>query len=181
MTETPLGGALVIERRQIADDRGSLCRLYAEDELSQLGFENGIVQINHTVTKKLGAVRGLHFQFPPHAETKLVMCIRGRVFDVAVDLRSGSPTFLKWHGEELSAENNRALLVPKGFAHGFQTLTKDAELIYLHSADYVPSAEGGLNVNDPSLAISWRLPVAELSQRDQDHTMLDDSFKGIDL
>jgi dTDP-4-dehydrorhamnose 3,5-epimerase len=127
-----------------------------------------------------GTVRGLHFQHPPHAELKLVSCIRGEVFDVVIDIRTGSQNFLRWHGEHLSAGNNRALLIPEGFAHGFQALSDDVELIYCHSAPYAATAaEGGLNPQDPKLGIDWPLPIVELSVRDTQHPRLDGSFAGV--
>ncbi len=177
---TPLDGVVTVDRKPVGDARGFLTRLYDAGELAGLGYPDGIVQINHTLTEKRGTVRGMHFQHPPHAETKLVSCIRGAVFDVAVDLRRHSPTFLKWHGEILSLKNNRALLIPQGFAHGFQALEDGTELLYLHSAAYAPDAEGALNQADPRLAIAWPLPVAELSARDRSHPMLDDDFEGIE-
>lgn len=181
ISRTPLKGVVSIKRKLIGDERGFLSRIYSDDELADYGFSDGISQINHTLTRKRGAVRGMHFQYPPHAETKLVSCIKGSVFDVAVDLRKGSPTFLKWYGEILSADNNTALLIPQGFAHGFQALEGDCELIYLHSAAYEPQAEGGLDVLDPKLGIAWPLPVSELSARDEGHAMLDGEFTGVVL
>jgi dTDP-4-dehydrorhamnose 3,5-epimerase len=145
------------------------------------GITKSIAQINHTITRKKGAVRGLHFQHPPHAETKVVSCLRGEIFDVAVDLRSGSPTFLQWHGEILSAGNRKSMLIPEGYAHGFQALTEDCELIYLHTAAYHPEAEGALNVADPRLNIAWPLPFVDLSDRDRSHPLIDKIFHGIDL
>ena len=177
---TPLDGVMSVDRKPIGDARGFLDRLYDGAELGDLGFAGGIAQVNHTLTGKRGTVRGMHFQYPPHAETKLVSCIRGAVFDVAVDLRKGSPTFLKWHGEMLSSENNRALLIPQGFAHGFQALEDGTELLYLHSAAYAPDAEGALNQADPRLGIAWPLSITVLSERDRGHAMLDDDFEGIE-
>ena len=139
----------------------------------------GIVQINHTLTVMRGTVRGLHFQYPPHAEIKIVSCLRGEVFDVAVDLRQGSPTFLQWHGEILSASNHRTLLIPEGFAHGFQTLSDDCELLYFHTAAYQPSAEGGLNAQDPKLNIFWPETVVELSSRDAGQPLVNEEFVGV--
>jgi dTDP-4-dehydrorhamnose 3,5-epimerase len=138
-----------------------------------------VAQINHTGTRKKGTVRGMHFQYPPHAELKLVSCLRGHIWDVAVDLRAGSPTFLKWHAEELSAENGRAMLIPEGCAHGFQTLTNDVEMLYVHSAPYVTESEGGVRATDPLLAISWPMPIAEISERDANHPLLDSHFLGV--
>lgn len=178
---TTLAGLRIVERQPIGDERGFLNRIYCEIELGDLGFKDGIVQINHSLTRRSGTVRGMHFQVPPHAETKLVSCIRGAVFDVAVDLRKGSSTFLQWHGDVLSGENNRAFLIPQGFAHGFQALEENCELLYLHSAAYEPGAEGGLNIADPRLDISWPMPVSDLSERDRTHAMLGDDFEGIEL
>ena len=176
---TLLSGLAVIQRKPIEDDRGFFCRFYCAVEFGEAGLRKPIAQINPTFTRKKGAVRGLHFQYPPHAETKIVSCLKGKIFDVAVDLRKGSPTFLCWHGEILSASNRKSLLIPEGFAHGFQTLTKDCELIYLHTASYVPDAEGGLNVLDPRFTIAWPLEIAELSERDRTHPMLAADFEGI--
>jgi dTDP-4-dehydrorhamnose 3,5-epimerase len=164
--DTPLQRLKLIQRKPIGDDRGYLERMFCAEELESPVLGKCIVQINHTLTAKRGTVRGLHFQYPPHAETKVVSCLRGEVFDVAVDLREGSPTFLHWHAEILSAGNHKSLLIPEGFAHGFQTLTEDCELLYFHTAAYQPSAEGGLNARDPRLNIRWPTAVTELSARD---------------
>lgn len=123
--------------------------------------------MNHTFTEQPGAVRGMHFQHEPHAEWKYVSCLAGTIFDVAVDLRRGSTTYGSWYGATLSAENGQSLLIPAGFAHGFQTLEPGCELIYLHSQTYAPAAEGGINALDPALAIAWPLPVSVSSERDQ--------------
>jgi dTDP-4-dehydrorhamnose 3,5-epimerase len=177
--DTPLNGLKLIERKPVGDARGYLSRMFCERELSATGWTHGIAQINHTLTTKQGAVRGMHFQRAPHAEMKLVSCLRGAVWDVAVDLRAGSPTFLKWHAAELSADNHRALLIPEDFAHGFQTLTADCELLYLHSAAYVPEAEGGLQPQDPALAIAWPLAISEISARDAQHALLTQAYTGL--
>lgn len=148
------------------------------------GVPARIAQINHSYSAKRGTVRGLHFQYPPHAEIKLVSCVRGRVFDVAVDLRAGSPTFLQWHALELSAERHNSLLVPRGFAHGFQALEDDCELLYLTSTPYAQAAEDGLNPTDSRLGhggISWPLAITECSDRDRNHPPLTDAFAGITL
>lgn len=163
---TQLSGLLVIERRRVSDDRGFFSRFFCRDELVDFGHNGSIAQINHTMTRLAGTVRGLHFQRAPHDEAKFVSCLAGEVFDVAVDLRPESPTFLQWHGEVLSAENGRSMLIPGGFAHGFQTLAKDCELLYLHDKSYAPEAEAGINPLDPKLAISWPLPIAHMSNRD---------------
>ena len=175
---TPLSGLTLVERKPIADARGFLARLFCTEEFGTAGWRKPIAQINHTLTRKRGAVRGLHFQHPPHAESKLVSCLSGEVFDVAVDLRRDSPTFLRWHGALLSAENHRSLLIPEGFAHGFQALTEDCELFYLHTTSFHAEAEGALNVTDPRLAIAWPLAIAELSERDRAHPLIGADFPG---
>jgi dTDP-4-dehydrorhamnose 3,5-epimerase len=176
---TPLHGLKLIQRNPIGDHRGYLERMFYGEELQSFIPDRGIVQINHTMTAKRGAVRGMHFQYPPYAETKIVSCLHGEVFDVAVDLRRGSPTFLHWHAEILSAENHRTLLIPEGFAHGFQALSEDCELLYFHTAAYQPSSEGGLNAQDPRLQIRWPQAVIELSSRDAAHPLLDEGFVGV--
>lgn len=176
---TPIEGVFVVERRRAGDSRGFLSRLFCAEELGQVGFTLPVAQINHTLTETAGTLRGLHFQHPPAAEDKLVSCIRGAVFDVAVDLRSGSPTFLHWYGLELSGDNNRALMIPQGCAHGFQALIDGCELLYLHSRPYSPAAEGGLNPLDPHLAIAWPLPVTIMSPRDERHPLVAANFTGV--
>ena len=179
--DTPISGLKVIERKPISDHRGFLARIFCADQLKSAGWEKSIAQINQTVTKKVGTVRGMHYQITPYTEMKLVSCLQGEIWDVAVDLRKDSPTFLKWHAEKLSAENCHALLIPQGFAHGFQTLTDDCELLYLHSAPYVREAEAGIRPNDPCLDISWPLKISEISTRDSEHPLLGDQFTGIEL
>jgi dTDP-4-dehydrorhamnose 3,5-epimerase len=177
--DTPLERLKLIQRNPAGDHRGYLERMFCVEELQWLIPGRGIAQINHTLTVKRGAVRGLHFQYPPYAETKMVSCLRGEVFDVAVDLRQGSPTFLHWHAEILNADNHRSLLIPEGFAHGFQTLTEDCELLYFHTAAYRPGAEGGLNAQDPRLEIRWPEAVSELSSRDAAHPPITAAFVGV--
>jgi dTDP-4-dehydrorhamnose 3,5-epimerase len=179
VVDTPIVDLRIVERTPRSDERGFLARLFCAEELQAAGWNKPIVQINQTMTRRLGAVRGLHFQFPPHAEMKLVTCIRGKVWDVAVDLRSGSPTFLKWFGVNLSAGNSRALLIPEGFAHGFQALAEDCELIYFHTCAYHAASEGGIHPEDPRVAIRWPRAFAEMSTRDQGHPMLSSTFQGI--
>lgn len=181
ITDLPLSGLKLIARQRIGDARGSLTRLFCAEELGEAGWRGSIAQINHTITAPRGTVRGLHFQAPPHAEMKLVSCLRGEVWDVAVDIRAGSKKFLQWHAERLSAENGHALLIPQGFAHGFQVLSDDAELLYCHSAPYNAAAEGALNANDPRLAIAWPLEISALSPRDAQHPMLTEDFAGVAL
>lgn len=164
--DTGLAGLKCIERMRSGDERGFFSRIFCAEELSAAGWQWPVSQINHSYTAKCGTVRGMHFQQEPHAEAKLVYCLRGEVFDVAIDVRAGSPTFLKWHAERLSLENGRALLIPKGFAHGFQALTDNVELLYLHSAPYQPASESGLSPADAMLGIVWPLPLSGLSARD---------------
>lgn len=178
---TPLDGLTVVQRKSIEDARGFLSRFYCAEEFANYGFNKPISQINHTLTRSKGAVRGLHYQQPPYAEIKLVSCLKGEIFDVAVDLRKDSPTYLQWHGEVLSEHNQRSLLIPEGFAHGFQTLTENCELIYLHSAPYVKEAEAALNVTDSRVGIKWPLEITELSERDRSHPMIKLNFEGIVL
>jgi dTDP-4-dehydrorhamnose 3,5-epimerase len=181
VTDTPLAGLKRVERQSLGDSRGFLARLFCAEELAVAGWHRPIAQINHTVTQTSGTVRGMHFQYPPHAEMKLVSCLRGAIWDVAVDLRAGSPTFLCWHAEELSADNRRALLIPEGFAHGFQTLADDCELIYLHNAAHQPAAESGLNPRDPALAIAWPRTIGDISAKDAERPMIHAHFEGIVL
>jgi dTDP-4-dehydrorhamnose 3,5-epimerase len=180
-TTTPLAGLTLVQRKVTEDHRGFLSRFYCANDFSEVGLNTPIAQINQTLTKAKGAVRGLHFQNPPHAEIKLVSCLQGEIFDVAVDLRQNSPTFLQWHGVVLSAQNRQSLLIPEGFAHGFQALSQDCELIYLHTADYHPEAEGALNVADPRLNIAWPLAITEISERDRNHKLIEQDFQGIIL
>jgi len=179
--DTPIAGLSVLQRKPLGDSRGFLERLFCREELYELLPEGRIAQINHTLTVSRGTVRGVHFQRPPHAEIKLVSCLHGEVFDVAVDLRQNSPTFLRWHAEVLSADNYKSFIIPEGFAHGFQALTDKCEMLYFHTEAYHPSAEDGLNAQDPRLAIHWPLPVTGLSPRDASFPLLNDDLAGIEL
>ena len=177
--ETPLEGVFRIDRHPIKDHRGFLSRFFCAEEFKAIGFDGSLAQINHTLTQKKGVIRGMHFQYPPHAETKIVSCLQGEVFDIAIDIRKNSPTFLQWHAEILNAENKASLYIPNGFAHGFQALTNNCQLIYLHSAFYKSESEGALNALDPRLAINWPLKVTEISNRDKGHPLLNIQFEGI--
>ena len=181
VTDLPLAGLKRIERQRLGDSRGFLSRLFCAQELAVAGWQKPIAQINHTHTAKCGTVRGMHYQQPPHAEMKLVTCIQGEVWDVAVDLRAGSPTFLQWHAELLSADNQRAMLIPEGFAHGFQTLSDHVALLYSHTAPHNSAAEAALNAQDPRLAIQWPINITELSARDTNHPLIDAQFIGVSL
>lgn len=183
ITDTPISGVKLVQRQQLSDERGYLARLFCAQELAQAGWHTPVVQINLTLTLKRGTVRGLHYQNAPDAEMKLVTCIRGAVWDVAVDLRADSPTFLNWHAQQLSADNGLALLIPEGCAHGFQTLSDDTELLYCHSAAYAPQSDAGLDARDARLAIAWPLPVSAslMSDRDTRHPMVDARLRGVQV
>ena len=176
---TPIDGLMRVDCTSYRDDRGAFTRLFCADTLAPVLGERRIVQINQSRTRAVGAVRGLHFQHFPYAEMKLVRCMRGRVWDVVVDLRRESPSFLRWHAEELSADNQRMLVIPEGCAHGFQVLETGSEMLYLHTEFYRPDAEGGLRHDDPALAIAWPLEALDLSQRDRQHPLLTPDFLGL--
>lgn len=178
--KSPLEGLLTVVRKVRIDSRGWFERLYCSEELCAAGFATPPLQINRSFTEGQGAIRGMHFQFAPHCETKFVSCTVGEIFDVAVDLRPQSRTFRQWFGVHLSAENHSSLLVPAGFAHGFQVLSPAAELLYLHSAPYAPHAEGGLHPLDPAIAIKWPLPPGAMSDKDRQHPLISDRFAGVD-
>ncbi len=174
-----LGGAKLLRRKKIADDRGFLSRLFDPNDLEALGWSGPVAQINETGTTTKGTLRGFHFQHPPFAETKLVACTAGAIYDVALDLRRGSPTFLQHFGVELSAENGCSFLIPAGFAHGFQTLTDDVRMIYAHSAPYSAQSEDGLNCLDPAVGVDWPLPVSIISERDSSRPMVSNGYQGV--
>ena len=178
---TPITGLHVIHRKPLGDRRGYFERLFCTEELGALISSSRIEQINHSFTSLRGAVRGLHFQYPPHAEMKFVTCLKGKVFDVAVDLRQASPTFLRWHAEMLSEDNHNTLVIPEGFAHGFQALTDGCELLYLHTASWQPAAESGIDALDPALAIAWPIPITERSPRDASLSRIGADFAGVRL
>lgn len=172
LTATSIKGLTVLERKLIGDHRGWLERLFCLEELAEVLDSRRIVQINRTFTKRKGTVRGMHFQKWPHAEMKFVLCLQGEVLDVAVDIRPDSPTCYHWHGENLCADNHKMLAIPEGFAHGFQTLTDDVEMLYFHTHTYQPAAECGLNPRDPRLSIEWPLTISEISEKDAAHPPL---------
>ncbi len=176
---TPIEGLFEIHTTPFVDARGRFTRLFCERELAPIRRNLHFTQINLSETCEAGTVRGMHYQKPPAAEAKLIHCVRGRVFDVAVDLRTRSPTFLNWRGLELSEEDGNAVFIPEGFAHGFQALTSDVQLLYMHTAPWTPSCEGGVRYDDPRLAIHWPGEVVDTSMRDQGYAMLNESFGGI--
>jgi dTDP-4-dehydrorhamnose 3,5-epimerase len=181
VSDTPLQGLKVVQRHPIGDARGLFSRLFCNEELSVAGWTKPVAQINHSYTAQRGTVRGLHFQRPPDAEMKLVMCLKGEVWDVAVDIRAGSPTFLRWHAQQIDADNGIALLIPEGFAHGFQTLRDDVHLVYCHSASYSAAAEEGLSVTDPRIGIDWPLAITGRSSRDASYPLLGAGFAGVSV
>jgi len=178
-TPISLSQAYIVEPSVYADDRGYFYRYFCKEEFRQIGHHGEWVQLNHSFTAVPGTIRGMHYQLAPHKEIKLVRCIAGGVFDVIVDVRKGSPTFLQWFGTELSAANRKMLYIPEGFAHGFQALTDNCELIYHHSAYYVKGSEGGIRFDDPMPNINWPLAAVNVSDRDRQHPILTIEFKGI--
>jgi len=176
---TPLEGSYTIDLQPFADERGWFARYYCKQAFAEIGHTKEWVQLNHSVSYKKGTTRGMHYQLPPFSEIKLVRCIAGAVFDVIVDIRKDSSTFLRWFGVELSAQNKKMLYIPEGFAHGFQCLEENCELLYHHSAFYQPGAEAGIRFDDPLVGIQWPLPVSVMSGRDAAHPLLHDDFKGI--
>lgn len=176
---TSLSGACIIEPQPFSDERGWFARTYCKQEFAQIGHEGEWVQLNHSYTSKKGTIRGMHFQAPPYQEIKMVRCIAGAVYDVIIDVRKNSPTFLQWLGIELTASNKKMLYIPAGFAHGFQCLTNDCELLYHHTEFYTPNSEGGIRFDDPKVNIQWLLPVSIISTRDAGHPYLSENFKGI--
>jgi dTDP-4-dehydrorhamnose 3,5-epimerase len=176
---TILDGVFVVEMQPVADSRGWFARTFCKQEFDAVGHSGEWVQMNHSFTLKKGTIRGMHYQLPPHGEIKLVRCIAGAAFDVVIDLRKDSPTFLKWISVELSAENKNLIYIPEGFAHGFQALSDNTELIYHHSSYYTPGAEKGIRFNDKTVDIQWPLAVTGISDRDRSHGLLNDNFKGI--
>ncbi|CAG0962996.1 dTDP-4-dehydrorhamnose 3,5-epimerase [Methylophilaceae bacterium] len=179
--DTPINGLKLVQRKPIEDHRGFFSRFYCTETFSLAGNECHAIQINHSYSRKKGTLRGMHFQLPPFAEIKYVSCIKGSIFDVAVDLRKNSPTFLHWHGELLSDENQKGLFIPQGFAHGFQTLSDDSELLYVVSNSYDSLSERALNPNDPRLNIEWPLTISEISEKDRNYPFLQSDFYGVDL
>ena len=171
----------MIEPKPFKDDRGLFARVFCQRELREIGHTKSVMQINHSINFEKGTIRGLHFQYAPKTEIKIVRCLRGAVFDVIIDLRKLSSTFCKWHGEILSAENMKMMYVPEGFAHGFQTLKENSELLYLHTEFYSPEHEGGIRYNDPMINIAWPLEVTDISEKDNEYPLLDVDSSGIKI
>lgn len=176
---TSISGLFEVRHDVRSDARGWFRRQYCEREFAAAGLNTNWVQVNHSVTLGSGTIRGLHFQRQPAAEVKLVSCTMGRAFDVVVDLRRGSATFLQWASVEISEETS--FYIPEGCAHGFQTLTEVVHLVYMHSASYTPKAEGGVRFDDPAIGIDWPVPVGTVSDRDRSFRLIDNEFEGIQL
>jgi dTDP-4-dehydrorhamnose 3,5-epimerase len=175
---TPLDGLWLAESELHEDSRGSFARIFCTEELKPACNNIDIAQINISKTTQVGTIRGMHFQHPPYTEVKMVRCIKGNVFDVAVDLREGSKTLLHWYGQELSAENLQMMIIPAGFAHGFQVLEENTELLYFHSNSYVPDCEGAIRFDEPRVNIKWPLSATNISKRDKQHAYLNNDFQG---
>jgi len=180
-TETKLPGAFLIEWEPHRDERGFFARTFCQHEFSRIRDGLEFVQSNVSHNHKAGTTRGMHYQFPPHAEAKLVSCIRGSALDVVVDIRTGSSTFLQYFSVELTADNERMIFIPEGFAHGFQTLQDNTRLMYQHSAFYEPGSEAGLRYDDPVLGIAWPLTDVMVSEKDTAYPLINDSFSGIQV
>jgi dTDP-4-dehydrorhamnose 3,5-epimerase len=172
-SETPLPGAFVIDLEKRGDDRGFFARFFCEREFAERGLEHRFVQINNSLSVDEGTLRGLHYQLAPDAEVKVVRCLRGVLWDVILDLRRRSPTFGRWYGTELTAENRRMMYVPRGFAHGFLTLAPETEALYLVSAFYAPKQERGVRWNDPKFAVCWPATPHVISAKDANHPDFD--------
>jgi len=179
--ETKIKGLYVAELEPFSDDRGFFTRAYCKKELEKINIEKEIKQINHSSTLIVGSIRGMHYQNPPYAEIKMVRCIAGEVFDVVVDLRKGSDTFLQWHGEYLNSKNFRMMVIPEGFAHGFQVIKPNSELLYFHTESYTQKSESGVLFNDEKIGIEWPLQVTDLSDRDLKHKLITREFKGLNV
>jgi len=179
LRETVLSGLWEIEVAARRDERGSLTRIFCADAFRQVRPDLQFVQANLSETRLRGTVRGLHFQMELAAECKLIRCLRGAVLDVAVDLRAESATFGRWHAVELSAQNARAIFIPEGFAHGFQSLSDDVQLLYHHTVAYSAKDEAGIRFDDPALDIEWPLPVTMISDRDRALPLLGALFAGM--
>ena len=177
----PIEGAFNVEFTDFTDSRGIFKRLYCQEELSGVLSSKQIVQVNTSETFQKGSIRGMHFQNPPKCEIKFIHCIQGAVYDVVVDLRKSSKTFLQWYAIELSSQKNNMIIVPEGCAHGFQSLLKNSRLLYFHTEFYNPEYESGLRYDDPLIGINWPLEINSLSKRDSEHKLLSHNFKGIEV
>lgn len=171
--KTHLEGLYVIHPNVLSDDRGSFTRTFSKDLFSSIGFSKEFVQFNHSFNKQKGTLRGMHYQDDPFAETKLIRCVEGSVYDVSVDVRKNSPTYLQYFGIILSKINMYSILIPEGFAHGFQTLEDNTSLIYHHTQFYTPEVYRGVHFNDPVINIDWPLPVVNVSEQDNKFSLIE--------
>ena len=174
-------GVYVIEPERIEDHRGMFARVYCSNEIKKIDHVKPIVNINHSATSKKGTIRGMHFQVHPKAEIKIVKCIKGSIFDVIIDLRKGSSTFLQWYGVILSAENMKMLYVPERFAHGFQSLKDNIEMIYCTTEFFSLENERGIRFDDPKIKIDWPLKITDISQKDKNLVLLSNDFEGLEV
>lgn len=179
--ETNLSGVYIIKPHSLIDKRGFFARTFCKTEFLNIGFEVEFVQFNHPFNSLKGTIRGMHYQKPPFAETKLIRCVQGSVYDVAIDLRKNSPTYLQYFGTVLSSSNLNCIIIPEGFAHGFQTLEDNTSLIYHHTNYYTPNTEGGIRFDDPLINIQWQLPPVNISERDLSHPFISTNFQAISL
>lgn len=179
--ETSIDGVVLIHQTPIVDERGEFARVFCVEEFQNAGLVSDFPQENRSLCLSRGILRGLHYQVPPHSEAKLLRCTRGRIFDVAVDCRAGSKTFLHWVGFELTDKCNRLIYVPPGFAHGYQALEDDCEVSYRASSVYAPMVERQIRFDDPRIGIQWPIPEARVSGKDSGTPWLSDEFKGVDL
>ena len=177
--ETKLKGAYVIDLNPLIDDRGVFTRTFCKTDFREIGHKKEFVQFNHSVTHTKGTIRGMHYQSPPESEVKLIMCMKGKVHDVLIDLRQNSPTFLNWIGIDLSVGRSNMIYVPEGIAHGFQTLEDNCELLYYHTSAYSPKTEGGVRYDDDRVNIKWPIEVTNISEKDKTYPMLNAEFRGL--
>lgn len=175
VTKTGLEGVLIVEPQVFGDNRGWFMETYSKEKLAPLGIDVDFVQDNHSFSAKKGTLRGLHFQMNPRAQSKLLRCTRGRLLDTAVDIRKGSPNYMKWVSVELSGENKRQIFIPKGFAHGFVTLTDDVEIQYKVDDYYAPDCDRSIRFDDPAIGVDWGVKDPVLSQKDLSAPLLKDS------
>lgn len=178
-SKTPIPGCYEIQLKAIGDDRGFFFRQFCADEMQQAGIRFAPVQSNYSMTRQKGSIRGLHYQMPPKCETKLLRVLKGKVLDVCVDLRAGSPTFLQWHSVELDEAGQKMFLLPKGCAHGFQTLTDNVEMIYFHDEFYSKEHDRTALYTDEAFGIQWPLPVTSISEKDSKAPKITKEFKGL--
>jgi len=181
INKTPIDGLYIVENNEFVDHRGEFARWFCEKELKEIIGNRHIKNVNFSRTMKKGSLRGMHFQKPPKAEMKMVRCIKGRILDVVIDIRKNSSTFLQHYAVELSAENMKLFVIPEGFAHGFQSLEDNCEIMYLVTEFYSPNDEDSLRYSDPKIGINWPLPITNISTKDMNHPFLQNSFDGIDV